>query len=171
MPHAPKAVALAFEDFLKELPAESAAMAQAFKAFARPRKRKTPAQRRQVVMLSCGLDQAWRTTAGSVTPDHRDRDPAALAGLRIVSESVAAHDVTRPEEHVDVVAVADRRWLIAARTGRGGNGRSGAFGAGFHPHDRARGDRGRWRGNPDSWQAGDIALVDRGDHQPPVTLG
>ena len=81
--------------------------------------------------------------------DHRDRDPPALAGLRSVSESVAAHDVTRPEEHVDVVGVADRRWLVAARTGRGGNGRSGACGAGFHPHERGR-DRGRWRGNPDT---------------------
>ncbi|MBK5963658.1 hypothetical protein CCR95_06050 [Thiocystis minor] len=67
MSHAPQPVDLAFEDFLKELPPEYATMAHAFKAFARPRKLKTPAQLRQVVMLSCGLDQALRTTAGSFT--------------------------------------------------------------------------------------------------------
>ncbi|WP_201092131.1 hypothetical protein [Thiocystis minor] len=67
MSHEPNPVDLAFEDFLKDLPPEYAEMAYEFKAFARPRKLKTPAQRLQVVMLYCGLDQALRTTAGRFT--------------------------------------------------------------------------------------------------------
>ncbi len=67
MLHAPQPVDLAFEAFLKELPPEYAPMARDFKAFVRPRKLKTPAHLLQVVMLFCGLDQALRTTAGSVT--------------------------------------------------------------------------------------------------------
>ena len=67
MLRAPQPVDLAFEAFLKQLPPEYATMAREFKAFARPRKLKTPAQRLQVVMLDCGLDQALRTTAGSFT--------------------------------------------------------------------------------------------------------
>jgi cell fate regulator YaaT (PSP1 superfamily) len=67
MLHASKPVDLAFEAFLKELPPEYATMAREFKACARPRKLKTPAQLLQVVMLYCGLDQALRTTAGSFT--------------------------------------------------------------------------------------------------------
>ncbi|WP_157174413.1 hypothetical protein [Thiocystis violascens] len=39
----PQPVDLAFEAFLKELPPEYATMAREFKAFARPRKLKTPA--------------------------------------------------------------------------------------------------------------------------------
>ena len=42
-------------------------MACEFKAFARPRKLKTPAHLLQVARLSCGLDQARQTTAGSFT--------------------------------------------------------------------------------------------------------
>lgn len=60
-------VDLAFEDVLKELPPEYAAMAHDFKAFARPRTLKTPGQQRQVVMLSGGLDQVRQTTAGRFT--------------------------------------------------------------------------------------------------------
>ncbi|MBK5967118.1 hypothetical protein CCR95_24370, partial [Thiocystis minor] len=67
MLRAPQPVDLAFEAFLKELPPEYATMAREFAVFARPRKLKTPAQLLQVVMLSCGLDQALRTTAGSFT--------------------------------------------------------------------------------------------------------
>ena len=67
MLHAPQPVDLAFEAFLKQLPPEYATMAREFKAFARPRKLKTPAQLLQVVMLDGGLDQALRTTAGSFT--------------------------------------------------------------------------------------------------------
>ncbi|WP_295403384.1 hypothetical protein [uncultured Thiocystis sp.] len=67
MLRAPQPVDLAFEAFLKELPPEYAKMAREFKAFACPRKLKTPAQWLPVVMLYCGLDQALRTTAGSFT--------------------------------------------------------------------------------------------------------
>ena len=65
--HAAQPVDLAFENFLKDLPPEYAEMAYEFKAFARPRKLKTPSQLLQVVMLYCGLDQALRTVAGRFT--------------------------------------------------------------------------------------------------------
>ncbi|WP_201093521.1 hypothetical protein [Thiocystis minor] len=52
MLYASQPVDLAFEAFLKELPPEYATMAREFKAFARPRKLKTPAQLLQVVILT-----------------------------------------------------------------------------------------------------------------------
>ncbi len=64
---APKPAAVAFEEFLKELPADDAEQAREFKAFTRSRKVRTPADLLQLVMLYCGLDQALRTTAGSFT--------------------------------------------------------------------------------------------------------
>jgi len=52
---------IAFEEFLKELPADYySEMAYEFKAFTRSRKIKTPAQLLQVVMLYCGLDYVLR---------------------------------------------------------------------------------------------------------------
>jgi len=64
---APKPAAVAFEEFLKELPADYAEQAREFKAFTRSRKVRTPADLLQLLMLYCGLDQALRTTAGSFT--------------------------------------------------------------------------------------------------------
>ena len=58
---------IAFEEFLKELPADYSEMAYEFKAFTRSRKIKTPAQLLQVVMLYCGLDKVLRETAGLFT--------------------------------------------------------------------------------------------------------
>jgi len=58
---------IAFEEFLKELPADYSEMAYEFKAFTRSRKIKTPAQLLQVVMLYCGLDHVLRETAGVFT--------------------------------------------------------------------------------------------------------
>ena len=55
---------IAFEEFLKELPADYYEMAYEFNAFTRSRKIKTPAQLLQVVMLYCGLDHVLRETAG-----------------------------------------------------------------------------------------------------------
>ena len=57
----------AFEAFLQELPADYAELAREFKAFARSRKIKTPAQLLQVVMSYCGLDAVLRDTAGQFT--------------------------------------------------------------------------------------------------------
>ena len=56
-----------FESFLQELPADHAELAREFKAFARSRKIKTPAQLLQVVMSYCGLDAALRDVAGQFT--------------------------------------------------------------------------------------------------------
>ena len=56
-----------FESFLQELPADYAELAREFKAFARLRKIKTPAQLLQVVMSYCGLDAALRDVAGQFT--------------------------------------------------------------------------------------------------------
>jgi len=63
---APKPAAVAFEEFLKELPADYAEQAREFKAFTRSRKVRTPADLLQLLMLYCGLDQALRTTAGKL---------------------------------------------------------------------------------------------------------
>lgn len=63
----PKSEDIAFEEFLKELPADYSEMAYEFKAFTRSRKIKTPAQLLQVVMLYCGLDHVLRETAGVFT--------------------------------------------------------------------------------------------------------
>lgn len=56
-----------FESFLQELPADYADLAREFKAFARSRKIKSPAQLLQVVMSYCGLDAVLRETAGQFT--------------------------------------------------------------------------------------------------------
>lgn len=56
-----------FESFLQELPADYAGLAREFKAFARSRKIKSPAQLLQVVMSYCGLDAVLRETAGQFT--------------------------------------------------------------------------------------------------------
>lgn len=53
-----------FEAFLKELPEGCLGMAREFKAFARGRKVKTPAELLRLVMLYCGLDAALREAAG-----------------------------------------------------------------------------------------------------------
>ncbi|MBK1725229.1 hypothetical protein [Thiocystis violacea] len=58
-------------------------MAYALKAFARPRKVKTPAHLLQIMMLYCGLDQALQTTAGSFTLlEERITDTAIHRRLR-----------------------------------------------------------------------------------------
>ena len=56
-----------FERFLQELPADYRELAIEFKAFCRSRKIKSPAQLLQVVLCYCGIDQALRETAGTVT--------------------------------------------------------------------------------------------------------
>ncbi|OQX03987.1 MAG: hypothetical protein BWK73_37680 [Thiothrix lacustris] len=51
-----------FAQFLQELPADY----HAFKAFARPRKIKSPLQLLQLVLAYCGLDLSLRSCAGEV---------------------------------------------------------------------------------------------------------
>lgn len=83
MPVPAKSQDIAFEEFLKELPADYHEMAYEFKAFTRSRKIKTPAQLLQVVMLYCGLDNALRETAGVFTlQDERITDTAIHKRLK-----------------------------------------------------------------------------------------
>ncbi|MDD5469112.1 MAG: transposase [Anaerolineales bacterium] len=53
-----------FEAFLKELPEDCLEMAYEFKAFARGRKVRTPAELLRLAMLYCGLDAVLREAAG-----------------------------------------------------------------------------------------------------------
>ena len=55
-----------FAQFLQVLPADYHEQAYAFKAFARPRKIKSPLQLLQLVMAYCGLDLSLRSCAGEV---------------------------------------------------------------------------------------------------------
>jgi hypothetical protein len=62
-----------FEELLQDLPPETVSMAREFKAFARVRKIKTPAQLLRVVLLYCGVDKALREVAG-IGPGHMKVD-------------------------------------------------------------------------------------------------
>jgi hypothetical protein len=55
-----------FAQFLQELPADYHQQAYEFKAFARPRKIKSPLQLLQLVLAYCGLDLSLRSCAGEV---------------------------------------------------------------------------------------------------------
>jgi hypothetical protein len=63
----PKPVDILFEELLQALPPDYHALAFEFKAFARSRKIKTPAQLLQVVMSYCGVDEVLREVAGNFT--------------------------------------------------------------------------------------------------------
>lgn len=52
---------------MQELPADHTDLAREFKAFARSRKIKSPAQLMRVVMSYCGVDAVLRETAGQFT--------------------------------------------------------------------------------------------------------
>lgn len=56
-----------FLQFLQDLPADYEQMAYEFKAFARPRKIKTPTQLLRLVLLYCALDQSLREVAATHT--------------------------------------------------------------------------------------------------------
>jgi hypothetical protein len=56
-----------FEELLQDLPPATVAMARECKAFARPRKLKTPEPLLRVVLLYCGVDKALREVAGTFT--------------------------------------------------------------------------------------------------------
>jgi hypothetical protein len=178
MSHAAKPVDLAFEAFLKELPPEYAEMAYAFKAFARPRKLKTPAHLRQVVMLSCGLDQALRTTAGSFTRlEERITETAIHQRLRACGPWLKAWLHKRlPTTNSTLTSWRLRMVDGSSRPGPGAEGTDDRVHLALdlthmtvHAVDVTGGDGGESLAR-DPWQAGDIVLVDRGDNQPRVIL-
>ncbi len=55
-----------FNEFVQVLPDDYIEQAYAFKAFARPRKIKSPQQLLQLVMLYCGMDLSVRGCAGEI---------------------------------------------------------------------------------------------------------
>ena len=55
-----------FAEFLQALPADYHQQAYDFKAFARPRKIKSPLQLLQLVLAYCGLDLSLHSCAGEV---------------------------------------------------------------------------------------------------------
>ena len=55
-----------FDQFIQELPSDYHEMAYDFKAFARPRKIRSPLQLLEVVMLYCGMDFSLRSCAGQI---------------------------------------------------------------------------------------------------------
>ena len=55
-----------FDQFTQELPSNYQEMAYKFKAFARPRKIRSPLQLLEVVMLYCGMDFSLRSCAGQI---------------------------------------------------------------------------------------------------------
>jgi hypothetical protein len=70
------------EDLLQDLPPETIQMAYEFKAFARARQIKTPAQLLRAVLWYCGLDTSLRDVAGTLTPrEERLTDTAVAARL------------------------------------------------------------------------------------------
>ena len=62
----PQTLDTRFEAFLQALPDDYQQQAYEFKAFARPRKIRSPLQLLQLVMLYCGLDLSLRSCAGEV---------------------------------------------------------------------------------------------------------
>ncbi|MTW23176.1 hypothetical protein, partial [Allochromatium palmeri] len=178
MSQASQPIDLAFEAFLKELPPEYAEMAYAFKAFARPRKVKTPAHLLQIVMLYCGLDQALRTTAGSFTLlEERITDTAILQRLRACGPWLKA--LLKAMLPSTKTALTALRLLIVDGSSLQG---PGAKGTDYRVHlaldlthmtvhavDVTGVDGGESLTRY-PWQAGDIGLVDRGYNQPRVIL-
>jgi hypothetical protein len=173
----PKAAEIAFEEFLKELPPDHAEMAYEFKAFSRGRKVKTPAQLLQVVMLYCGLDLALRTCAGSFSLlEERITDTAIHKRLKACGPWLKALlQAMLPSAG----ALKSCRLLVVDGTSLRGPGSEGTD---YRVHlaldlvnltlhaMQATGVEGGESLARFAWQAGDIALADRGYNQPRVIL-
>jgi hypothetical protein len=118
----PKSQDIAFDEFLKELPAEYHEMAYEFKAFTRSRKIKTPAQLLQVVMLYCGLDHVLRETAGVFTlQEERITDTAVHRRLKACEpwlKALLTKLLPTVKKPISTVTNFSSRRLIFTRTGR-----------------------------------------------------
>lgn len=176
-PPAP-AVEIAFEEFLKELPPDYAEMAYEFKAFARARKIKSPAQLLQVAMLYCGLDQALRSTAGSFALlQERITDTAIHRRLKACGPWLKAllHALLPGTQ----TALKSLRLLVIDGSSLQG---PGAQGTDYRVHlamdltnmtlhaVEVTGVAGAESLTRYPWQAGDVVLADRGYNQPRVIL-
>lgn len=176
----PKAVDTLFEEFLQDLPVDLEATAREFKAFARGRKIKSVPELLRAVFLYCGLDQTLREVAGTLT----------LLGERITDQSVLER-LQAGEPWVrallrDLLPAAVReqlpghyRFLVSDGSTVQG---PGAQGIDYRLHrcvevvtlhfthleitDRKTGESLKRF----AWQAGDVAIVDRGYNQPQVIV-
>lgn len=175
---APKLAEVAFEEFLKELPADYAEQAREFKAFTRSRKVRTPADLLQLLMLYCGLDQALRTTAGSFTLwQERLTDTAIRQRLMACGPWLKA--LLHRMLPAAMTAVTGFRLLVVDGSSLQG---PGATGTDYRVHlvldltnltlhvVQVTGVEGAESLARYPWQAGDIVLADRGDNQPQVIL-
>ena len=175
---APKPAAVAFEEFLKELPADYAEQAREFKAFTRSRKVRTPADLLQLLMLYCGLDQALRTTAGSFTLwQERLTDTAIRQRLMACGPWLKA--LLHRMLPAAMTAVTGFRLLVVDGSSLQG---PGATGTDYRVHlvldltnltlhvVQVTGVEGAESLARYPWQAGDIVLADRGYNQPQVIL-
>jgi hypothetical protein len=161
-----------FDSFLQELPADYAELAREFKALARSRKLKTPAQRPQVVMSDRGLDAALRDVAGPFAPrEDRLTDPAIHRRLNACGPWVKALLGRLRGEAAQPLRAGHRRFIPSDGSTVPGPGATGT------PYRLPRAlDLGRleWSdrlvtdahtGEPSSHyplQDGDVASVDRG---------
>ena len=174
----PTSAKIAFEEFLKELPPDHMEMAYEFKAFTRGRKIKTPAHLLQVVMLYCGLDQALRTCAGSFSLlEERLTDTAIHKRLKSCGPWLKALlQAMLPSAGTALNAC---RLLVVDGSSLQGPGSGGTD---YRVHlaldlvnltlheMHATGADGAESLARYSWQAGDIAMTDRGYNQPRVIL-
>jgi len=174
----PKSAEIAFEEFLKELPSDHVEMAYEFKAFSRGRKIKTPAHLLHVVMLYCGLDQALRTCAGSFSLlDERITDTSIHKRLRACGPWLKA--LLQAMLPSAGTALKSGRLLVVDATSLQGPGSGGTDYrvhlaldlVGLTLHEvQASGAEGAESLARYAWQAGDIALADRGYSQPRAIL-
>jgi hypothetical protein len=174
----PKPAEIAFEEFLKELPPDHAEIAYEFKAFSRGRKIKTPAQLLQVVMLYCGLGQALRTCAGSFSLlEERITDTAVHRRLRACGPWLKA--LLQAMLPSAGAALNYCRLLVVDGSSLQG---PGAEGTDYRVHLaldlvslslhelQVTGSEGGESLARYPWQAGDIALADRGYNHPRAIL-
>jgi hypothetical protein len=173
-----KPAEIAFEDFLKELPSDHVDMAYEFKAFSRGRKIKTPAHLLQVVMLYCGLDQALRTCAGSFSLlEERITDTSIHKRLRACGPWLKA--LLQAMLPSAGAALTSGRLLVVDATSLQGPGSEGTD---YRVHlaldlvnltlheMQATGAEGAESLARYAWQAGDIAMTDRGYNHPRAIL-
>jgi len=173
-----KPAEIAFEQFLTELPPDHVDMAYEFKAFSRGRKIKTPAHLLQVVMLYCGLDQALRTCAGSFSlQDERITDTSIHKRLRACGPWLKA--LLQAMLPSAGTALTSGRLLVVDATSLQGPGSEGTD---YRVHlaldlvtltlheMQATGAEGAESLARYAWQAGDIAMTDRGYNHPRVIL-
>jgi len=137
----PKPVEITFEELLQELPPDYHALAFEFKAFARSRKIKTPAQLLQVVMSYCGVDEVLREVAGNFTLlQERITDTAIHKRLKACGPWLKAM-LQRMLPGLDQLPGQLRFVIvvrcIGARAGRPRHGASAASGSGPHDTDPA----------------------------------